>query len=122
RARFAEQFREMAEKIAALQQEDGLWHPSLLDPKSYPIKETSGSSFYCYALAWGVNEGVLDRAKFAPVATRAWKALVACVAPDGMLTHVQPVGLDPRAFDENHTEPFGVGAFLLAGSEIRRMK
>jgi rhamnogalacturonyl hydrolase YesR len=121
RPRFVQQFREMAEKIFALQQPDGLWHSSLLDPKSYPIKETSGSGFYCYAFAWGVNEGLLDRAKFEPRAVKAWKSLVSCVAPNGMLTHVQPIGADPKLFDENHNEPFGTGAFLLAGSEIYRM-
>jgi unsaturated rhamnogalacturonyl hydrolase len=34
---------------------------------------------------------------------------------------VQPVGSTPVVFDENHTEPYGVGAFLLAGSEINRL-
>jgi hypothetical protein len=34
---------------------------------------------------------------------------------------VQPVGYTPEKFDPQHTEPFGVGAFLLAGSEIHRM-
>jgi unsaturated rhamnogalacturonyl hydrolase len=50
--RFLEQqFKEMAAKIASLQQPDGLWHSSLLDPGSYPLKETSGSGFYTFALA-----------------------------------------------------------------------
>jgi rhamnogalacturonyl hydrolase YesR len=121
RGRFVQQFREMADKILACQQADDLWRSSLLDPASYPIKETSGSGFYAYALAWGVNQGLLDRAKFEPAAGKAWKALVGCVAPDGRLTHVQPVGADPKKFDENATEVYGVGAFLLAGSEIRRL-
>ena len=121
RARFVAQFREMAEKIVALQQPDGLWHPSLLDPASYPIKETSGSALYCYAFAWGANEGFLDRKKFLPAAEKAWSSLIGCVNPEGRLTHVQPIGFDPKQFDENSTEPFGIGAFLLAGSEMYRM-
>src|SRR5262249_9161952 len=51
RAFYEQQFKEMAAKIAALQQPDGLWHPSLLDPESYPLKETSGSGFYTFAFA-----------------------------------------------------------------------
>ncbi|HEU5071231.1 MAG TPA: hypothetical protein VFV96_12565 [Verrucomicrobiae bacterium] len=37
---------------------------------------------------------------------------------DGKLTHVQPVGADPKKFDPEHTEVYAVGAFLLAGSEV----
>jgi unsaturated rhamnogalacturonyl hydrolase len=121
RARFVQQFREMAAKVLTCQQADGLWRASLLDPATYPMKEASGSGFYCYALAWGVNEGVLPREPSAAAALKAWQALVEFVQPDGRLTHVQPVGFTPVTFDENATEPYGVGAFLLAGSEVRRL-
>jgi rhamnogalacturonyl hydrolase YesR len=121
RPRFEAQFREMAARIRGLQQPDGLWRSSLLDPEDYPLKETSGSGFYCYALAWGVNRGLLDRAAFAPAALKAWQALTDCVDADGKLTHVQPVGADPKKLDANSTETYGVGAFLLAGSEICRL-
>ena len=62
RPRFEQLFKDMAAKILTCQQPDGLWRASLLDPDSYPLKETSGSGFYTYALAWGVNQGLLDRA------------------------------------------------------------
>jgi rhamnogalacturonyl hydrolase YesR len=121
RARFENQFKEMSAKILTCQQPDGLWRASLLDPDSYPLKETSGSGFYTYALAWGVNQGLLDRAQFEPAVRKAWAALVGCVAADGKLTHVQPIGADPKHFAEDATEVYGVGAFLLAGSEVYRM-
>jgi rhamnogalacturonyl hydrolase YesR len=121
RERFVGQYREMADSILAVQQPDGLWRSSLLDPEHYPLKETSGSSFYTYALAWGVNEGLLDRARFEPAVRKAWPALVAAVTPDGKLTHVQPIGADPRTFAPEATAPYGVGAFLLAGSEVYRL-
>lgn len=121
RARFEEQFQEMATRLLALQQDDGMWRSSLLDPESYPLKETSGTSFYCYAFAWGVNHGLIERAKFEPAAARAWAALVGCVADDGRLTHVQPVGADPKHFNPRSTDAFGVGAFLLAGSEMHEL-
>jgi unsaturated rhamnogalacturonyl hydrolase len=121
RARFVEQFRQMAGKIVTLQQDDGLWRSSLLDPASYPLKETSGSGFYTYALAYGVNEKILDRATYAPAVIKAWTALNACVTADGKLTHVQPIGADPKKFAEDATEIYGVGAFLLAGSEVYRL-
>ena len=85
------------------------------------MQETSGSSFHTYAFAWGVNEKLLDRATFEPAIIKAWSALVDCVEPDGKLTHVQPIGHDPKQFDADATEIFGVGAFLLAGSEVYRL-
>jgi unsaturated rhamnogalacturonyl hydrolase len=121
RGKFVQQFKEMAASVAAVQQADGLWRASLLDPASFPLKETSGSGFYCYAFAWGVNHGLLDRATYGAAAEKAWTALTACVTPEGKLTHVQPIGADPKKFDEGATEIYGVGAFLLAGSEIYRM-
>jgi len=121
RERFLAQYREMAGSILAVQQPDGLWRSSLLDPEHYPLQETSGSSFYTYALAWGVSEGLLDRARHEPAVRRAWPALVAAVTPEGKLTHVQPIGADPRSFAPESTAPYGVGAFLLAGSEVYRL-
>jgi rhamnogalacturonyl hydrolase YesR len=121
RPRFEQLFKDMSAKILTCQQPDGLWRASLLDPDSYPLKETSGSGFYTYALAWGVNQGLLDRAQFEPAVRKAWAALVSCVDADGKLTHVQPIGADPKKFSEESTEVYGVGAFLLAGSEVYRM-
>src|ERR1039458_182856 len=121
RARFEQLFKDMSAKILTCQQPDGLWRASLLDPDSYPLKETSGSGFFTYALAWGVNQGLLDRAKFEPAIQKAWTALVGCVEADGKLTHVQPVGSDPKTFADDSTAPYGTGAFLLAGSEVYRM-
>jgi unsaturated rhamnogalacturonyl hydrolase len=121
RPKFEQQFKEMAAKIIQLQQPDGLWHSSLLDPETYPMKETSGSGFYCYALAWGINQGYLDRPTYLPVVYRAWHALTEQVRPDGKVTHVQPIGDTPKTFDPELTEVFGVGAFLLASSEVYRL-
>jgi unsaturated rhamnogalacturonyl hydrolase len=121
RARFERLFQEMAETILADQQPDGLWRASLLDPDSYRLKESSGSGFYAYALAWGVNQGLLDGAKFKPAIRKAWTALVDSVNAEGKLTHVQPIGSDPKTFADDSTEVYGVGAFLLAGSELYRM-
>ncbi len=118
---YQQQFKEMAARIVTLQQPDGLWRSSLLDPESYPLKETSGSGFYTFALAWGVNRGILDRAQYEPVVRKGWKALVECVNAEGKLEHVQPVGADPRKFDPTHSDVYGVGAYLLAGSEIYRL-
>ena len=111
----------MAERVVSLQQADGSWHASLLDPVTFNEKETSGTAFYCYALAWGVNHGLLPRITYQPVITKAWEALVSSVHPDGKLGYVQNVGSGPIAASFESTNTYGVGAFLLAGSELYHM-
>jgi len=118
RPRFLRQYREMAERVIGLQPSDGLWRPSLLDAEAYPTGETSGTGLFCYALAWGVNHGVLAGERFSPGVLRAWRALGECVTLDGRLNHVQPVGGAPHGFSVQSTAAYGVGAFLLAASEI----
>jgi len=121
RPRLIARFREFATRIRDNQPVDGLWRSSLLDPARYPEAETSGSGLFCYAFAWGINNGVLDRETFAPAALRAWDALAAHVRPDGMLTHVQPIGDSPHQIALDKPEAYGAGAFLLAGVEIHRL-
>ena len=119
--RYQQLYREMTAAILAAQQPDGLWRPGLLDPAAHDVRETSGSSFYAYGLAWGLNRGLLDRAQVEPAVRRAWNALASCVTPEGKLEHVQPIGAAPQGFSPRHTEPFGVGAFVLAASEVYQL-
>ena len=121
RARYLALYRDMAEKVAAVQGADGYWRSSLLDPDSRPNPETSGTGFFTYGLAWGINKGLLPRATYEPHVRRGWEALVKAVQPDGMLGWVQRIGYEPGATAADTTEVYGVGALLLAGSEISRM-
>lgn len=114
-------FTELACRMAELQGKDGYWHASLLDPDSYPSPETSATGFVVYALAYGVNEGILDKEKMMPVIKKGWKALVDAVEKNGKLGYVQPIGADPRKVTRDMTEVYGVGAFLLAGNQLYRM-
>jgi unsaturated rhamnogalacturonyl hydrolase len=122
RLRYKALFKELAQKIASLQGSDGYWRSSLLDPESIPNPETSGTGLFTYGLAWGINNGLLDEAQYEPVAQRGWAALVNAVQPDGMLGWVQPMSDKPGATSQTQSEPYGVGALLLAGSEIYRLK
>lgn len=115
-------FKEMSQKIAIIQQPDGLWRASLLDPEAYPGGEASGSGFFTYAMAWGINKGILSREKYLTTVKNAWKALCRLQHKDGMIGWVQPVGADPRKdFSKDSWEVYGTGAFLLAGSEVIRL-
>jgi rhamnogalacturonyl hydrolase YesR len=121
RPRFLALFKEMAVKILALQGADGYWRASLLDPKSTPNPETSGTGFFTYAFAWGVNQGLLGRAVYEPAIRKGWSAMVRAVQPSGKLGWVQRVGYRPDETTADGTEIYGVGALLLAGSELYRM-
>lgn len=119
--RYEKLYREMAAAVLAAQQPDGLWRVGLLDPAAHPAYETSGSSFYTFGLAWGVNHGLLDRAAVAPAIHLGWTALAASVTPEGRLENVQPIGAAPEGFDPHHSDVFAVGAFLLAASEVSQL-
>ncbi len=114
-------YKEVAEKVVRCQGEKGFWHASMLDHGSFPNPETSSSSFFCYALTYGINAGLLDKAKYEPVVTKGWQALVSAVYADGKLGWVQPIGEHPKDVTAEMTEVYGVGAFLLAGTEMLKL-
>lgn len=118
---FTELYRKMAPAVAALQTEQGHWAMSLLAADVYPTPETSGTSFFTYGLAWGINEGLIERAVYEPVVLKGWNALRSHVTKEGMLGYVQPIGAAPGSAWPDRTEVYGTGAFLAAGSEICRM-
>jgi rhamnogalacturonyl hydrolase YesR len=111
----------MAAAIASIQGEDGLWRSGLLDAADYPNPETSGSSFFVYAMAWGIDHHVLEKTVYLPVVARAWSGLVKHIYADGRLGDIQPVGAAPGAYTPSSSYVFGTGAFLLAGSEVARL-
>jgi unsaturated rhamnogalacturonyl hydrolase len=120
---YLQQYRDMMDRVAELQQPDGLWRSSLLDPDSYPGGESSGTGFYVYSMAWGINNKILDKKKFAPIVRKAWVGLNTLVQADGMVGWTQPIGADPRRnFTAESWEVYGAGAYLLAGSEVVKMK
>lgn len=115
-------YKQMANSLKSCQREDGTWNMGLLGgDEGYPNIETSGTSFFTFGLAWGINNGLLDRATYEPVVLKAWNALTLCVTPEGMLVWVQPVGAAPGESFGDKSEVYGVGAFLAAGAEVCRM-
>ena len=121
RDRYTTQFRQMAQAVAAIQGADGLWRSGLLDAGDYEYPEVSGSAFFTFALAWGINEGLLDRRTYQPVVAKAWKGLLTHIYADGRLGSIQKIGAAPASLSPGGSYVYGVGAFLLAGSEVDRM-
>lgn len=119
RARYETLFKQMADKIVSLQGATGYWPVSLLEPQQTP--ETSGTGFFVYGLAWGMNQRLLSGPKHSAAVERGWQALVAAVQPDGKLGWVQRVGVAPDKVSANDTQLYGVGAFLLAATEMAKL-
>lgn len=111
-------YKKMADRLLSLQRSDGFWPMSLLNSENYPTSETSGTGFFSFGLAWGVNAGVLDGEKYIPAAYKAWSAVASKVDEQGFLGYVQPIGAAPGEAWPDRTEVYGVGAFLLASSEL----
>lgn len=118
RNKYVQQFRQMAIKIASIQQSDGSWHSSLYDPVAFDVKESSATAFFCYGIAWGIRHGILSSKEYMPVVLRAWGSLVTSIHPDGKLGYVQPIGDKPVKAGYESSNVYGVGALLLAGCEL----
>jgi unsaturated rhamnogalacturonyl hydrolase len=114
-------FREMSARLLSIQSADGFWHASLLDPASYPNPEMSATAFFVFGLAWGINNGYLDKETYLPAVVKGWKSMVTSVWPDGKVGYIQPIGADPKSVTKEMTEVYGVGGFLMAGTEITRL-
>jgi rhamnogalacturonyl hydrolase YesR len=111
----------MAAAIKPWQQADGTWHADLTHPTKYPNPEVSGTGLITYALAYGINQGLLDRATYQPVVFAAWNAMTQQVNAQGRVGYIQATGSAPAAATATETHDYGVGALLLAGSEIYNM-
>jgi len=121
RAMYETQLKEMSAALAKIQGPDGLWRSGLLDPASYDQPEISGSALIAFGMAWGINNGILDRKTYKPVVEKAWAGMLQHIYADGRLGDIQQTGSAPALFKPSSSFNYGVGGFLLAGSEIYKM-
>jgi unsaturated rhamnogalacturonyl hydrolase len=128
RKAYLKDFKAMSAALKACQREDGFWNVSLHDSTNFGGKETTGTSLFVYGMAWGVRKGILPRAEYLPIVLKAWNAMVKdAVHPDGFLGFVQGTGKEPKdgqpvTYDSvPDFEDFGLGCFLLAGSEMYKL-
>ncbi len=118
RPKYVKVYQQMAARLIELQGEDGLWRSSLIDPAAFPEPETSGTALETYALAFGVNHGLLDRKTYLPHVLKAWAGLNAHILPSGILGQVQTAGDQPVPTMPDTTTMYASGAFIMAGLEI----
>jgi unsaturated rhamnogalacturonyl hydrolase len=129
RAEYEQTYLAMMKALPRLQRPDGYWNVSLHDPTNFGGKELSGTALFTYGMAWGVRQGLLNKAQYQPLITKAWNAMATeCVHPDGSLGYVQGTGKEPKDgqpvsyTSKPDFEDYGLGCFLLAGSEVYKLK
>jgi unsaturated rhamnogalacturonyl hydrolase len=125
RAKWTSQFREMAAAVKAEQGFNslygGLWTTSMRDHTQWPDPESSASAFFCFGMAWGINNKVLDSAQYIDCVRNAWRDLVANVGADGRLQRCENVNWQPDNINTANSSFEGEGAFMLAGEEMWKM-
>lgn len=121
-------FLAMSEAIKKCQRKDGYWNVSMHDESNFGGKETSGTSLFVYGLAWGIRKGLLDRNEYLPVVAKAWNAMLKeAIHPNGCLGYVQGTGKEPKdgqpvGYDNlPDFEDYGIGCFILAGTEVYKL-
>jgi rhamnogalacturonyl hydrolase YesR len=126
---YLQDYKNMLKALLSLQRKDGFWNVSLADSTHFGGRELSGTSLFVYGMAWGINNRIIDKKAYWSPMVKAWNALVKdCVHTDGMLGYVQGTGKEPKdgqpvTFDHiPDFEDYGLGCFLLAGSEIYQLK
>ena len=117
-------FRRHVLGVARWQGPQGLWH-QLLD-KEDSFLETSCSAMFTYAIAWSVNNGYLEQ-RYSSIALRGWEGVASKILPDGEIEGVSAgTGVSEDLVYYYHrptplNDPHGIGAILLAGTEVLRL-
>jgi len=111
--------------LSRYQSANGMWR-QLLD-KTDSFLETSGTAMFTYGVAKAVNEGWIPEL-YSSIAINGWRGIVGNIRPDGKVANISE-GFNIRqdlSYYYNRprplNDPHGLGAVLLAGVEIYKMK
>ncbi len=114
-------YKRMAAELIKRQSPDGFWRANLDDPDDVPNPESSGTGFFCFGLAWGINHHILDSKTYLPATKRAYAALAGAVGPDGRVGWGQQVDAKPNPAGQQSTHEYVTGTFLLASGEVYKL-
>ncbi len=128
RKEYLDMFKKMVKALLPIQREDGFWNASLHDPGNFGGKEATGTALFVYGMAWGINQGILPARRYLPAVEKGWNALAKeSVTPSGFLGYVQGTGKEPKDGQPvtltslPDFEDYGLGCFLLAGTEVWKL-
>ncbi len=79
-------YRQMMQTLLEYQRADGMWGQILDNADAWG--ESSGTAMFAYAMAVGLDHGLLPDAVYRPAVERAWTALTALLDADGNLADV----------------------------------
>lgn len=117
-----QRYQSFSARIAELQNADGSWRSQLMNPTACNYYESSSSVLFVFALAWGVNEGLLDSATYLPVLEKAWTAMTNFVDTDGRVMWVQSLGTTcPTSWTAASSAQYAAGGFLMASAELIKL-
>ncbi len=128
RKEYSRMLKDMSKALLKVQRDDGFWNVSLHDPGNFGGPESSGTAFFVYGMAWGINHGYLKKGKYLPAVMKGWNALCEkALHENGFIGYMQGTGKEPASsqpvgYDTMpNFEDYGLGAFLLAGSEVFKL-
>ncbi len=125
RDEYIDYYKKMAFALKQCQQKDGYWERSLIDSEQAPGYETSGTAFFAYGFAWGIYNGILSEVEYGKTLENAWNYLSnIAYQPDATVGYIQPIGsaaVPGQTLYSTSYYDFGVGAFLMAASEISKL-
>ncbi|WP_285643484.1 glycoside hydrolase family 88 protein [Lentzea sp. NBRC 102530] len=109
RAEYARTLARSLKTLKLLQRHDGFWGAT--------GKDSAATAMITYAIAAGINAGVLDKATYLPQVRKGWQALLTAFDADGLLgwTAARNSWKPASAGD---SAGFAVGSFLVAGQQI----
>jgi hypothetical protein len=109
RAEYAKTLRKSVQTLKLLQRHDGFWGAT--------GKDSAATAMITYAIAAGINAGVLDRETYLPHVQKGWQALLTALDADGTLGWVAARNSWKPA-SAGDTGGFAVGSFLIAGQQL----
>jgi len=120
-----DQLRAHIKGLSNYQAGTGFWH-QLLDQNDTYL-ETSATAIITYSIARAINNGLIDKFAFAPIAILGWNAVATKINNIGQVEGTcvgTGMGFDPAFYYQRPINVFaahGYGAVLLAGAEIIRL-
>jgi rhamnogalacturonyl hydrolase YesR len=86
RPRIMKGYLTMMESLKKYQCPNGMWNQLIDEPDCWV--ETSGSAMFAYAFIVGVKQGWLDEKEYAPIARKAWLAMIPYIDERNNVTEV----------------------------------
>lgn len=120
-----DQFSAHLNGLIEYQSGSGFWH-QLLD-KNDSYLETSATSIFTYSIAKAINEGIINKLTYSPIAVLGWNAISSKIKSNGQIDGIcvgTGMGFDNSFYYHRPVNNFaahGYGPMFLAGAEVLQL-